>query len=384
VGLLPGPAAAQDQRPWYERLRFAGDFRLRSESFFRDDAPDRTRLRIQLHAGFALSLDEHFSFGLRLASGIPGNVTSANVDLGDAFTQKTFRLDRAYLTWTPHPRVEITGGKFGLSVWRPGGQLGSQLVFDEDLAPEGFHESVTVLTASEGLLRRLDVLGQQWSLREVGSGSDTWMVGGQVVAELSLPSRFGLDLAAGYYDYLSGRALAQARNGNDQLLVTNSVVTRGGTILQGGRSLSPSATDPFDRFVSAFRLLQVLVGLRPPALGGREVAVLAEWVHNFGASGDNGGLFVGGSWGGSRNPGDWGVGASWSRVLEEAVPSLFSYSDFGLGGTNLQGFIVQVSWRPARSLALQVKDHIVSPVQEVAGGQSGTLHRLQLDARISF
>ena len=381
--LLPATATAQD-RPWYERVRFAGDFRLRSESFFQEGSPDRSRLRIRLRAGFTAPLSDHLTVGFRLATGNPGNVNSRNATLGEGFALKTFRIDRAYVAWSPSDHFEISGGKIGLPLWRPEALLQSEMLFDEEVTPEGLHERVTLISSEEGTLRRLSVQGEQWVLREVSGGEDSWLVGGQAVLELGLASRATLELAGGYYEYLNGRELAQARNGNSELIVSNSVITESGALVTGGFPLTPSASDPFDRFVSDFRLVHASGGLQVAGVLGRGFAAWVDWIHNNGASQDNDALWVGTSLGEPSGPGDWGIALAWARTEQESVLSFLSYSDFGLGGTNVEGPIIAASWRPLRPLVLELTDHIVTPARAVPGRNSNTLHRLQVDARVSF
>jgi hypothetical protein len=384
LAALPGRAVGQDAGKWYDRISFGGDFRIRSESFFQDRQPDRTRGRLRVRAGFTAPLSDRFTVGVRLATGNPGNITSANVTMGEVFAQRPFTLDRLYLTWKASDRVTITGGKFGLPLWRPEGLLRSELPFDEEVPPEGLHEEVVVHAARAGLVRRLTVLADQWTVRESGSGQDVWMLGGQAVLELAPGPTSRLGLGLGYLDFVNGRSLAQARNSNAELVVTNRVVTRNGVLVRGGVPSSPSAADPFDTFVSDFRLIRSSAGLTGK-LGGRDAALYGEWVHNTGAAVDNNGFWVGVTLGNPRRAGEWGVGVAWARVEQEAALSMMSYSDLGVGGTNVTGPIVQVSWRPTREIVLQAKNHFVTLVDDtVPGANPNLLQRLQLDARVSF
>ncbi|HEX9756000.1 MAG TPA: putative porin, partial [Gemmatimonadales bacterium] len=81
---------------------------------------------------------------------------------------------------------------------------------------------------------------------------------------------------------------------------------------------------------------------------------------------------------------DWGIALAWARTEQESVLSFLSYSDFGLGGTNVEGPIIAASWRPLRPLVLEATHHIVSPARALPGRNPNTLHRLQVDARVSF
>ena len=78
----------------------------------------------------------------------------------------------------------------------------------------------------------------------------------------------------------------------------------------------------------------------------------------------------------------WSVAASWTHLEQEAVLSMFSYSDLGRGGTNLQGVIASVQYRPARNVTFGVREHVVSPIRTV---QPNThTNRLQVDVTFAF
>jgi len=377
-------APAQTSSPWYDRITASGDFRVRAESFVRGDAADRTRLRVRFRAGLAAPLGDDFRLGVRLATVTPGNVTSANVSLGDALTGKNITLDRAYLAWAPHSRVEVTAGKFAMPMWLPRGELRSELMFDDEVAPEGFHQTFTLLERQAGLLRRALLLTDQWILREASNASDTWMLGGQAVVELAPTASLRVDVSAAYYDYASARALAQERNGNSELLVTNSVITQSGQIVQGGAARSPSESDPFDRFVSTFDIMKFSAGVTRSGVLGQDLAAWVDVLHNRGAATANDGFWAGASLGATREPGDWSVAAAYARLEQEAVLSMFSYSDLGMGGTNVEGAILQASWRPLPAVRVRIKDHVITPILAVPGGNLSTVHRVQIDAWVSF
>jgi len=381
--LAPGTVKAQSAPKWYDRLTVSSDFRVRSESFFQEEATARTRLRVRMRIGIIAQLTDGFTFGARVATGTPGNITSTNVSLG-SLDELSPRVDRSYLRWSPTKTVQVTAGKFGLPVWKATGGIGSELVFDDDFAPEGLHQAITLFQAEEGLVRRFAVHGDQWIMREVSSGSDSWMVGTQAVLGLALDDQTTLDLSGSYFDFINGEVLAQARNDNGELLVSNTVITESGATIDGGLSLKPSSSDPFDRFANDFRLVQGTVGLTRSDVMGTRLAAYATVVHNTGAETHNTGMWTGASLGTASRPGQWAFALAWARLEQEAVLSMLSYSDLGKGGTNVQGPIIAISWRPVASVTLSAKDHIMSLIRKVPGANANTLHRIQVDARVSF
>jgi len=378
--------AQQDTTPkWYDRIRFEGDFRLRHESFFAEGAPTRGRLRIRARAGFTLPISKTVTSGLRLASSEPGVVTSSNVSLTGSLVPKSMVLDRAFLTWTPSSHFSVTGGKFALPLIRNPGLFRSELIYDEDVAPEGLHEQVTLVRRKTGLLRRLAVLGEQWTLQELGDRPDTWMLGGQAVADLAFSSRTTATIAGSYYGYIHGRTLAEARNSNNALFVSNSVVLRDGTVVPGGKPLAPSSSNPFATFLNDFELISGTAGLSIDRVFGRmPLQAYVDVVHNAGASEENTGYWASLSAGTLRRRGDWAATVVYARVPTEAVLSMYSYSDLGFGGTNSKGPMLQVQYRPGKDFTLSIRDHVMSAVNASTAVANTTLHRLQIDASVAF
>lgn len=370
---------------WYDRLRFEGDFRLRHETFVAEDLATRGRFRIRARAGFSLPISKTVTSGIRVASLEPGSVTSSNVSLTGSLALKTIAIDRAYLTWTPSSRFSATGGKFALPLVRPAALFRSELIYDEDVAPEGLHEQVTLVQNKSGLLRRVAILGEQWTMQELSDRPDTWMLGGQAVADLAFSSRTTAIIAGGYYGYLHGSTLAEARNSNSALVVSNSVILRDGTVVPGGKILAPPATNPFATFVSDFELVSGTVGLSIDKVFGRmPLQVYFDVVHNAGASTENTGYWASVSAGTLRRRGDWAATVVYTRVPTEALLSLYSYSDLGLGGTNNKGPVFQVQYRPSKDFTLSIRDNVISPVNPATAVANKTLHRLMIDAGVSF
>jgi hypothetical protein len=366
-------------------MRFSGDLRLRHESFLRSDSTPDGRFRLRFRFGMTVPVSSRVTGGARIATVEPGSVTSENITLTGETAPKTVQLTAVWARWEPWAGVAFTGGKFGIGQVRPPAGIGSELVFDDDLAPEGFHQNVTLVRSDTRWLRQLTLVGDQWSLRVVRDSADSWMVGGQVAAVVAPWSRARLGVALGYLAFLNGRALAQARNDNRRLLVTNAVILRDGTINPGGKAISPTAGNPFMRFQSRFKLVTGSVVLDlDRALGARPVSAYLDVVHNTGATEHRSGYSLGVRVGALQGPGQWVAAAAWHHAEREAVLSMFTSSDFGPGGTNVRGAILQVQYRPVAGVTLSARDHLVVPILLGDGLSNRWLHRVQLDAVVSF
>jgi hypothetical protein len=389
VALAAGPAArlhAQQDTTvkWYDRLRFEGDMRVRFDYLGLDET-DRGRVRIRLRTGFTLPIAKTVTAGVRVATAEVGSVTSTNISLSGAFTLKNFGIERAYISWAPSPRFTVTGGKFQLPLIKPAGVFRTEMVYDEDVAPEGFHEQLNLVLNKEGVLRRLAVLGEQWTINEVGDGPDTWMLGGQLAADLAFSSRVSGTITGGYFTYAHGKTLAAARNTNSALFVSNGVVLRDGTVLEGGKSLAPPTGNPFATFVNDFNLLNGNAGITVDQVFGRQpLNLYLDVVHNTGAESENTGYWAGITAGALRRRGDWTATVVYSRLETEATLSIYNYSDMGFGGTNNQGPIFQVQYRPGNNFTLSARHHIMSAINEATGVSTKPIHRLLLDAGVAF
>jgi putative porin len=386
---------------WLNRFSFFGDLRVRGEGFYQDHGPAanaRTRMRYRLRFGAQMKISDELLAGIRLASGDANDPISTNETLTNLFTRKPVSIDQAYLmltpkesiglgdyAWTP---VTLYAGKFANHFFKPRAVMTSEMIFDDDLSPEGLAETFTLFEASEGLLRRFQMNAAQWTVRENSRSADSWMFGAQAVAALQpLPSTRLTLAAAGYY-FTKEDSIAQARNSNSSLKVSNSVILRDGTIVKGGAPLSPGTGDKqFKDFLSRFRIVNGSLQLDYNTGYARwPLALIADFAYNTDAEGgDDIAVWTGVSLGATRNPGDWAFSVAWARTETESVLSAFSYSDFGRdGGTNLQGPFVKIDYMLFPRLTISAKNHFVSFIDRPKGQSNSTVHRFQLDAQLTF
>jgi putative porin len=133
-------------------VRFSGDIRLRSESFFGltnilangsnpaalgNDLSFRHRMRLRARLAVRGTIGEEFDWGLRLATGSFADNISTNQTLTDFFNRKPFALDQAFITYKPRrvPGLRLQGGRFE-PPW-----TFTEMTIDNDLQVEGLNES---------------------------------------------------------------------------------------------------------------------------------------------------------------------------------------------------------------------------------------------------
>jgi hypothetical protein len=386
---------------WLNRFSFSGDLRARGEGFYQRHGPlanARTRMRYRLRVGAQMKISDELLAGIRLASGDSNDPVSTNETLTNLFTRKPVSIDHAYLMLTPKESIglgdfawspiTLYAGKFMNTFFKPRAVMSSELIFDDDLSPEGLAETFTLYEGSDGLLRRFQLNAAQWTVRENSRSADAWMLGGQAVVAIQPLSSTRLTLAFGDYFFSKEDAIAQARNGNSSLKVTNSVILEDGTIVKGGRSLTPGTEDKeFRRFLGGFNIVNTSMQLDyNTGYASWPLTLMADFAHNTDAKdGDDIAVWAGASLGATRNPGDWAFSLAWARTETDSVLSTFSYSDFGRdGGTNVQGPFVKVDYMLFPRLTISAKNHFVSFIDRPQGQSNSTLHRFQLDAQLTF
>ena len=386
---------------WLNRFSFSGDMRTRYEGFYQEHGPnanERNRARFRLRFGVGVKVSDEVSGGLRLVSGDPNDPISANETLTNLFTKKPISLDQAFITLTPKESigladyawspVSITMGKFANPAFRPRAVMTSEMIFDDDLMPEGLSETFTFYDSAEGLLRRLQLNAMQWTVREASRSADSYMLGGQVVGTFQLFPSSRLTLAMADYAFTKSDGIAQARNNNSSLKVTNSVVLVDGTIVKGGTSLTPgTGGKAFKKFLGDFNLINGSVQFDYDTGYARWPLTLigdVAWNSRAGTSKDWA-VWAGIGVGATRNPGDWAFSAVWSKIQTDSVLSVFSASDFGRdGGTNVQGPFLKVDYMLFPRLTISAKNHFVSFIDRPQGQSNSLVNRFQLDAQLAF
>ncbi|MGE0680678.1 MAG: putative porin [Candidatus Binatia bacterium] len=378
---------------WLKRLSFSGDIRWRTEGFYQDDVNARTRERVRFRLGMKAKISDELEAELRLATGSVNDPISTNQTLGDAFNKKSFNLDRAYIKITPGATfglgewngLSIYAGKMKNTVWSPEAGMGSEMIFDGDLTPDGTAQTLTLYSAAEGVLRKFELNAIQWFLKESSRAAEAMTWGGQMVGTFQVFKGVGLTLGIGDY-YFSHRSLiAKERNNNGDLAVTNNVVLKDGTIV-GGRSISPNSANPIVDFAGGFNIFTVGSQLDVDTGYSRwPLSFFVDYALNTDAySNDDTAVWAGVGLGKTKDPGDFSIAAIWARTETDSVLSMFSYSDFGSGGTNRQGPFLALNYQLLPNLTLTAKNHFVSWIDRPSEQSNATLNRLQLDAQMKF
>jgi hypothetical protein len=302
-------AAAPAAEPDFPVLNLTGDLRYRHESINEDTVGERHRHRIRARLALAAEVNERIEVGLGLTSGDDDPV-SANQTLDGGFDRNPLGIDRAFFAWQATDDLTFTGGKMATPFFRPGNH---HLIFDSDLNPEG-------LAASYAADNWFANYAGLW-VEERSAANDSILLGGQVGLRREFDDGVRLTAGISYYDYLETQGYTPFFDG-----------TAAGNRLDAGGA-----------YLNDFNEAEVFAQLDFSA-GGRRMTVFADYVTNTEADDADLGYAIGASYGAVTSPGTWRLGYAYQSLEADAVIGTFTDSDFGGGGTDNKGHVVDFTY----------------------------------------
>lgn len=350
---------------WVDRINFGGDLRLRQESFHRETATsefDRHRQRFRLRMGGTLKID-NFLVGIQLASG-GGEQVSTNQSFDSLFSQKQVWIQQAYLEWKAAQWLAITGGKMKNPFFR---SYSSDIVWDDDVTPEGFAQELT-FNITDTIV--LFVNTAQFVLDEdSGDNNDQWLFGEQVGAQVGMGKSMKLTVAGAFYNF---------KNGTEGSF--------GQVAIQDGNTRVPVTTGTSTVLVNNYRVIDITAQLALKA-GDLPLTLQGDYVKNLADTttdkdmGYQAGLIVGKA----SDPQTWEAAYFYKLVETDATVADIADSDFGdNGGTNRKGHIVWVAYSPTKPLQVKAKYFITETEDETLPPGEKDVDRLQVDLSIKF
>ena len=340
---------------------------------FFNNTKDRHRLRERLRLSLNADVTTNAKVGLRLATGNDRDPVSTNQTLGNSGNRFRFAVDRAYLKYTfldedTYPAVTFYGGRFA-NPW-----LSSNLVFDRDLSFEGLAFRLQHNLAGSGSLMDMDdetrtlfLTFGAFPLQEVKlSSQDKWMLGAQIGTRYILDDQSVFQWGLAYYNYLNvtGRRNSLFSQLND--FSAPGFVQKGNTMFNirndlGASELWALASDydlldltaHYDyagfspwHVVADFDVVKNLAWDRNDILKRSGGATILQGMRAVGANnpledrtlGFYARLTVG--WPRVTLRGSWQVFGGYKYLQRDAVLDAYTDSDFLLGGTDAQGWIL--------------------------------------------
>jgi hypothetical protein len=419
---------------WIRALTWSGDLRLRGETdlFPNGSVPNlppnvlynnpplsygitntqntRNRFRLRARLGLEGKFSDHWSAGIRLATGGAGggsNPASENVTLGNYDTRLSIGLDRAYLRYQPASWVSVTGGRFGNPFFTP-----TDLVWCDTVSFEGLVSKFSgeLSDSLDGVLIAgafpIQLKDNQVNAGVNTSSYDKWLFGYQGGVHWQFAARDDLKLAAAFYDYHRVEGIAATTLNQNQYDSTAAGFRQKGNqtfdIEQVFDSTAPGSPTPtVIGLVSKFRELNFSTALDLADFAPTHLILSGDYVRNLGfhvkeienrignaspdvlrarVTGYQFRLLVG------RDKvaqyGDWQAYAGYRYVERDAVLDAFTDTDFHLGGTDAKGYFVGARYGVAKNTAVGLRwlsaDRIESTPPALA------IDVLQLDLTASF
>jgi len=384
---------------WLDMVQPFGDLRFRHEGFYEDGLIARNRFRFRARVGVTVTPSDEASATFRLASGDPNDPISANQTFNNTFTKKSVNFDQGYLTLRPGKSVGLepgwvwaTLGKFGVNAYRV-----SELVWDDDLTPEGAAETVAFADQRDDFLRGLKVNAFQWIVDEVSNKVDPNMVGGQIVSDMAVNDDVKMTFGVADYDYESLNKVARKF-----LEKTSSSFS---SSLANSNRVDHFSDGKISGYRSDFNLVEANGEVNFADVFGIPGGVFGDLVYNTQAPGRNLGVAVGAGIGkGGRDwyhnnlktQGDWAFSYTYEWVEQDAVLSIFSYSDIDYvqaaatqkGSSNVVAHILRGDYMLFPNFQLTAKVHIINVLDRDASNAklvgNPSLFRTQLDATLKF
>ncbi len=379
---------------------------------------DRQRWRLRARFGIEADLGNGFSAGIRLATGENNSPTTTNQSLGAAnnaqggnFSKYAIWLDRGFLKYEfggqPNKNLAITLGRFDNPFFS------TEIIWDDDIGFDG-----------AGLQARYEVLRGVTPFIAGGAfpvfntefnyatnqpakfdSSDKWLYAGQFGVDWKVAPKVQFRVGTAYYDFqkVEGRLsdpfvpLTASDAGNTD--ASRPSFAQKGNTYRPIRNITPTIDNDFGTsrqfqyfgLASKFRDLAITAKLDINYWEPVQISLFGEYVKNLAFDrdainavavnnrGPNGiaglGSFDGGdtAWIVGLRVGklqlekawDWNVGVTYRHVESDAVIDGFADSDFGGGGTNVEGYTLfgALALGPRTSIGLRwlSADEIAGP-----------------------
>jgi hypothetical protein len=395
-----------DKQSWTERVKLKGDFRYRyqadegkkllDDANQPEDEDTRNRQRIRARLAVVADLPKDVEVGIGLATGGDDPV-SANQTLGGSGSSKSIQLDLAYADWEFAEGANLEGGKFKNRFVRAGK---NGLMWDSDWRPEGFD----LRYANETFY---------------ATGLGTWLEGDSdkdgngfnYGVQAGFTPSFGvaqLNVGAGYWKFKAdGNSCFDSPsnsggNGEGRGCFGNTAIDKNGNLVKGGTPDDDDTT--IDESSSAFYIMDYApVEIYALLDFGTSFpfGFFADFAKNLDAtavpttpSGNSPSAgkkldtayAVGVTLGKAKKTGSWHIKALYQDKEADSVLGLLTDSDFGGGGTDSKGYVLQGRYMLTEQIYLNA-NYLAAERQDSNGIENGSaatsnpydVNTLQLD-----
>lgn len=322
---------------------------------------DRERYRLRARLGMLARVSDEWSAGIRLSTGNTTDRVSTNQTLGQDFNKYALMVDRAYVKYDPAEWFSASGGRI------PNPWLSTDLMWDEDLNFEGFAATLKPLIG-DGAFRPFLTVGA-FPLKEANQPRTTgrWLRGVQGGAKWEMTNNTRLSFGAAWYDFakLEGNTDGDPGLGPvptlGQYEYSSNLRQKGNTLFLTDFNRTDGTAPQFWGLASKFRPVNLTASLDLAHFDPVHVVLTADYIKNVAF--DRGEILrrTGGvNLTDGKNYGylykiavgmpklekrhDWQASFTYRYLGSDATVDAFTDSDFGLGGTNLKGYTLGISY----------------------------------------
>lgn len=355
-----------------------------------DATKNRNRFRLRARIGLEADLGQDFTAGFRMATGDSNSPVSTNQSMGGSggdFSKYSLWLDRSWLRYEPLKgkglNLAATVGRFDNPFFS------TDLLFDDDLGFDGVAVQ-TKYEVSPGVtpfvtVGAFPIYNTDLNFGSTGtpdkySSNDKYLFGGQIGLDWKFAREYNAKIGVAFYDFdnVAGQlsnpcTVLNSSSTCDSDASRPSFAQKGNTYMYL-RDIIPDANNNFGT-LNQYQYFGLATPFRVLAFTGRldfdhfnpfhialdgevlknlafdESEIGAKAVNNCGTGstatycgfdGGDTGYFLRATLGAQKleHLGDWNVNIGYKHLESDATVDGFTDSDFGLGGTNLKGYIV--------------------------------------------
>lgn len=376
----------------------------------------RSRQRLRMRLGLTAKVTDEVGVGVRLATGSATDRVSTNQTLGQNFNKYELYVDRAFVRLDPAEWVSIQGGRI------PNPWFATEMTWNENLNFEGFATSFRRPVVDDGFapFATLGYFPLRESTPPGRNSRSLW--GAQVGASMELDSRTRVKFGLAYYSYNN----IEGRSDTDYTLLSNGISVgqqygryeypvglrqRGNTVFETNPliNFTNDTIKPTWGLAYQFKPLVLTATAEFTHFSPFNVMLAAEYANNTAFSASDFRKRAGSTYYKNVDPGgsregyqfkfavgatevrelhDWQVQFAYRRVGSDAVLDAFTDSDLGLGGTNLRGYSLGVTYGVDRNSTLGVRymaaENIDSTINSNYPTASYKVNTLQVDFNVRF
>lgn len=345
---------------WSDRIRLDGDFRYRFENIDAQGSPTRQRNRIRARSNLRAELADDVEVGFGLATGGDDPV-SANQTLGGGGSSKPIVLNLAYVDWEAAQDLHILAGKFKNPLLR-GGKQG--LMWDGDWTPEG----IALKYKRDWFFTNL--LGT-FLESDSGQGNDNFSWGAQFGASGEIA---GANVKGGIAYYSIGTKGASTNFGDP----TDPGDFFGNSAVEAGGLACGTTPDASCSYLYDYLLTEVFAEAAFD-IGDWPAVVFVDYVNNSDPSENNTGWSVGGKLGQATDRGEMQLSYYYADKEADSVLGLLTDSNFGAGGTDNKGHLLQINYGVNKNWTIGARYFINE--RNLSSGNKSEYDRLILDTQ---